>query len=175
MEALGLTSSHLYGGFMIGTSAGPARIPVDAVAEPAVGHEKYTTAWDLARLARDLHLAAAGRGPLITDVEGFTPTEARYLLFLLAHSADRGKLDRRVSRSGAVVLHKAGWIVHARHDNGLVYWPRGAFVATVMTWNSAGVDSERSDAFAGRVAALALGRFRALARRASHAPHAETL
>jgi Beta-lactamase enzyme family len=162
MEALGLDNSHLYGGFVIGTSGGARPIPVDVVAEPTVAHEKYTTAWDLARLARDLHLAAGGSGPLISDVDGVTPAEARYLLFVLAHSEDRGKLDRHLPAADTVVLHKAGWIVRARHDNGLVYWARGAFVATVMTWNERGVDDESSDELAGRVAQIALARFRAL-------------
>jgi hypothetical protein len=169
MEALGLYDSHLFGGFIVGTSGGTRPIPVDVLAQPAFGREKYTTAWDLARLARDLHLAAAGHGPL-ADLEGFTPAEARYLLFVLAHSEDHGKLDRDLEDDEAVVLHKAGWILHARHDNGLVYWRHGGFVATVMTWNAYGVDDEISDALAGRVARLALARFRALRSKPSARP-----
>ena len=162
MEALGLEDSHLYGGFAVGTSRGPGPMSIDVVSQPVFGHEKYTTAWDLARLARDIHLAAEGRGPLV-ELDGFTAAEARYLLFLLAHSKDHGKLDREVG-GRAVVLHKAGWIIHARHDNGVVYWRHGAFVATVMTWNDYGVDDEASDALAGRVARIALERFRELRR-----------
>ena len=62
------------------------------------------------------------------------------------------------------VLHKAGWISTARHDTGLVFWRGGVFVAGVMTWNGNGV-GRSSDVLAGRVAELALARFRALARR----------
>ena len=163
LAELGLRSTEMYGGFIIGT-ASTRPIPIEVRSAPAFGLGKFTTAWDLARLARYLHLAAGGRGPLVVRVDGFTPNEARYLLFLLAHSTDHGKLDRYLGAIGAVILHKAGWIVHARHDNGLVYWRRGAFVATVMTWNASGVGAS-ADLLAGRVASVALSRFRALAAR----------
>jgi hypothetical protein len=94
----------------------------------------------------------------------FTPADARYLLFTLAHVQDPGKLDRYiVTKPGVAVLHKAGWIIHARHDSGLVVWSGGAFVVTVMTWHpiSAGL---AADILAGRVAAAALRRFSAYRR-----------
>ena len=48
-----------------------------------------------------------------------TAAEARYLLYLLAHVRDAGKLDRRVGGvRGVGVLHKAGWVDTARHDTG---------------------------------------------------------
>jgi hypothetical protein len=61
------------------------------------------------------------------------------------------------------VLHKAGWINAARHDTGIVFWRGGVFVASVMTWNAAGAGVS-SDVLAGRVAAIALQRFRRLPR-----------
>ena len=95
-----------------------------------------------------------------TAQPGFTATDARYLLYLLAHVRDPGKLDREVGRIGGVrVLHKAGWIDEARHDNGIVFWRGGAFVVTVMTYRPAGAGVS-SDVLAGRVAAVALRRFR---------------
>ena len=115
------------------------------------GFGKYTTAWDLARLARTVYLAAAGRGPLLRL--GVSGSEARYLLWLLAQVADRGKLDRYLD-PGAVVMHKAGWLTGVRHDNGIVAFHGGVFVATVMTWR-VGV----ADDLAGRVALAALSRF----------------
>ena len=46
------------------------------------------------------------------------------------------------------VLHKAGWINAARHDNGLVFWRGGVFVVTVMTYRAGGA-GESSDVLAG--------------------------
>jgi len=160
LERVGLRDTHLYGGFL---AADTDAIPLTDEAEPSFGVEKYTTAWDLARLAAWLHLAAAGRGPLVARLPGFTAADARYLLFVLAHSADHGKLDRYLGGGHIAVLHKAGWITVSRHDNGIVYWPGGAFVAAVLTWNGEGVGDE-SDELAGRIARIALDRFRALRR-----------
>ena len=53
------------------------------------------------------------------------------------------------------VLHKAGWIDVARHDNGIVLWPGGALLVTVMTYRPAGA-GVASDVLAGSVAAAAL-------------------
>ena len=61
------------------------------------------------------------------------------------------------ARRGATVLHKAGWITKARHDSGLLYTPRGAFVISVLTWNGRGVGS-LSDLLATRVALAAVHR-----------------
>jgi hypothetical protein len=82
--------------------------------------------------------------------------EARYLLWLLAQVSDHGKLDRFLDGRG-VVMHKAGWLSSARHDNGVVAFAGGAYVATVMTWNAGAPDE-----LAGRVALAALKRFRAV-------------
>ena len=60
---------------------------------------------------------------------------------------------------GVHVLHKAGWINDARHDNGIVLWPGGAILVTVMTYRSAGAGIS-SDVLAGDVAAAALRHFR---------------
>jgi beta-lactamase class A len=165
LEALGLKRSHLYGGFV--AVARRRAIPLRVESQPQFGIEKYTTAWDLARLHRFLHLAAGGRGPLVNELPGaFTPADARFLLFVLAHSADHGKIDRFLRRRGVAVAHKAGWIEHARHDSGLVYWPGGGFVVVVMTWSGSGVGAS-ADLLAGRVARAALERFRAGRRSAS--------
>jgi hypothetical protein len=105
-------------------------------------------------------LASGRLGPLRAAQPGFTPRDARYLLYLLAHVRDMGKLDRQIGRVPDVrVLHKAGWINAARHDNGLVLWNGGAYVATVMTYRPSGAGTS-SDELAGRVARLALNRFR---------------
>jgi hypothetical protein len=146
MRTLGLTNTDMYGGYIV---------EADQATPSFIG--KRTTAWDLARLDRQLHLAAIAKGLLIARFRAeFTPTDARYLLYVLAHVREPGRLTRFLT--GASVLHKAGWIGVARHDSGLVYWSGGVFVATVMTWRGGGVGTS-SDVLAGRVAQASLGRF----------------
>ena len=155
MRALDLADSDMYGGYLIEDSLLRSAIPLEISGRPSfIG--KATTAWDLARLERALHLAAGARGALIWRFRGaFTPADARYLMYLLAHSRTRGGLNG--ARGGATVLHKAGWITNARHDSGLLYTPHGAFVVAVLTWNGRGVGA-LSDLLATRVALAALRR-----------------
>ena len=152
MRALGLNDSLMYGGYETSRrpAAATATIPIRIESQPAFGVGKYTTAADLARLARAVYLAASGKGPL--PRLGVTASEARYLLWLLAQVTDRGKLDRFLR--GPVVMHKAGWLTGARHDNGIVAYEGGVFVATVMTWQTAAADE-----LAGQVALSAFARF----------------
>jgi beta-lactamase class A len=167
MRSIGLERTVMYGGYVLGTSLDPSReiasrgVPVSVVEQPAWGVGKATTAADLARLHRSIWLASGGLGPLARGRSGVSPAEARYLLYVLAHVRDRGKLGRLVEQrpASAVVLHKAGWIDPARHDAGLVVWRGGIFVAAVMTYDRAGTGT-RSDVLAGRVAQAALRRFR---------------
>ena len=165
MRSIGLERTVMYGGYVLETSLDPVRdtagrgLPLNVVSQPAWGVGKATTALDLAQLHRSLWLGSAGLGPLARSGAGVSPAEARYLLYLLAHVHDRGKLDRLVAkRRGVVVLHKAGWIDSARHDAGLVAWRGGIFVASVMTHRGGGAGTA-SDVLAGRVAAAALRRF----------------
>lgn len=163
MRSLGLVDTLMYGGYLVRSLSG--RIPVRVERQPAFGAGKYTTAWDMASLWKALWLASENRGPLRNAQPGVTRADARYLLWLLAHVRDVPKLDGVVAKERDVaVLHKAGWISTARHDTGLVFWRGGVFVACVMTWSPHGA-GQSSDHLAGRVAATALGRFRALARR----------
>jgi beta-lactamase class A len=156
MRALGLVDSEMYGGYERTPQGLAAPIPIRTESSPAFGVGKYTTAWDLARLARAVYLAADGKGPL--PALGVTASEARHLLWLLALVDDRGKLGRYVA-PGVSVLHKAGWLATARHDHGIVLWEGGAFVAAVLTWNPRGLGTS-ADVLAGRVAAESLKRFR---------------
>jgi beta-lactamase class A len=153
MWALGLNDSLMYGGYETSRrpAAAAAPIPVRVESQPAFGVGKYTTAADLARLARSVYLAAAGRGPLLRL--GVSPSEARYLLWVLAQVTDRGKLDRFFG-TNLVLMHKAGWLTDARHDNGIVAYEGGVFVASVMTWHVTAADE-----LAGRVALSAFTRF----------------
>jgi hypothetical protein len=169
MRALGLTDSEMYGGYALETADSGKPIPLRVDDQPGFGLGKRTSAADLARLSRLVHHAAGGGGALAVRLPGaFTPSDARFLLFALAHSADRGKLDRFTGPRNVVsVLHKAGWIRYARHDAGLVYWRGGVFVAVVMTWNRGGV-GPGSDRLAGRVARAALERFRQKAHEPSY-------
>jgi Beta-lactamase enzyme family len=164
MRTLGLVDSEMYGGYELDERLSAARpLPLHVDSQPSIPLGKYSSAADLGRLLRAVHLAAGGTGPLIRRVgTSFSPAEARYLLYLLAHVTDHGKVDRFLS--GAVtVAHKAGWISTARHDNGLVYWAGGVFVVTVMTYSSGGAGLS-ADVLAGRVARAALARFQTLSR-----------
>jgi len=157
MRALGLADSDMYGGYIVEDSLLRRAIPLEIISRPSfIG--KATTAWDLARLERALHLAAGARGALIWQFRGaFTPSDARYLLYLLAHASTRGGLTA-ARGGGLTLLHKAGWTSKVRHDTGLVYSRRGAFVVTVLTWNGRGVGSA-SDLLATRIARAATARF----------------
>ena len=158
MRALGLSNSLMYGGYEMRRPAATVRtgatpIPIRVESQPSFGVGKYTTASDLARLSRAVYLAAAGKGTLLTL--GVNGSEARYLLWLLARSADAAKLGRFLS--GEVLLHKAGWLPNARHDNGVIAFAGGAYVAAVLTWRVGAADE-----LAGRVSLAALQRFRSI-------------
>ena len=143
-----------------GASSRDRGIPAPRRQPAVLGDGKKSTAYDLASLMRDVWLASGGRGPLRAAQPGFTPADARYLLYLLAHVRDPGKIDREVGKlAGVRVLHKAGWINVARHDNGIVLWQGGALVVTVMTYRPGGAGIA-SDVLAGKVASAALRRFR---------------
>jgi hypothetical protein len=172
LRALGLGDSLMYGGYILGTAAARP-IPLRVDEQPAIGTGKYTTAWDLARLHRYVYLGSGGRGPAVRLAGSFTSADARFLMWVLAHVADPGKLDRYLP-DGVPVLHKAGWIIHARHDAGIVYWQGGAFVAAVMTWNASWTGPS-SDVLAGRVAAAALRRYQQLRRVETASPSAASL
>jgi beta-lactamase class A len=139
MRALGLHDSLMYGGYEGSRrpAAATPPIPVRVESQPAFGLGKYSTAADLARLARAVYLAAAGKGPLLRL--GVSGSEARHLLWVLSVVPDRGKLGRFLDRT-TTLFHKAGWLPGARHDNGIVVTPDGAFAAAVMTWRSGSAD-----------------------------------
>ncbi len=156
LRGVGLVDTWMAGGYLRETQ-GRKPIPARVESQPSFGCCKYTTAYDLSRLLTFVHLAAGGRGPLIRHYgREFISADARYLLYLLAHVPDRGKLGRFLAGGPYALLHKAGWISSARHDAGLVYWPGGVFVAGVMTWGS-GVGAS-SDVLAGRVAKTTLAK-----------------
>jgi beta-lactamase class A len=166
MRTIGLERTEMYGGYILGTALGGSRelagggVPLSVVSQPYWGIGKSTTALDLAQLFRAVWLSSGGLGPLTRAGSGVTPAEARYLLYVLARVGDRGKLARTVGAlPGVLVMHKAGWIDAARHDAGLVVWRGGVLVAAAMTYRPSGTGT-REDAFAGRVAATALRRFR---------------
>ena len=159
MEELGLTDTLMYGGYERDLAAS-SPIPLRADDQPSFARGKYTSARDLAGLLRAIWLASDGRGPLRTREPSFSAGDARHVLYLLSRVRDGGKLDRDVARTpGVQVLHKAGWISVVRHDNGLVFWRGGVFLATVLTYRPGGV-GVASDVLAGRIAAVALARFR---------------
>jgi hypothetical protein len=161
LRSLGLDDTLMYGGYAVNTAAARP-IPLRVEEQPAFGVGKYTTALDLAALHRTVHSAAGGRGRLLQVRGRFTPADARFLMWLLAHVVDHGKIDRFLAER-VPVLHKAGWITTARHDAGIVYWRGGSYVVAVMAWKGSGVGTS-ADVLAGRVAAAGLTRFRELHR-----------
>jgi len=165
MRSIGLVDTEMYGGYELDSVGAPSRAPAGPIprrvdSQPSWGVGKKTSAYDLAVLLRAVWLAGGGKGLLRAAQPGFTASDARYLLYLLVHVRDPGKLDREVGRvPGVRVLHKAGWINDARHDAGIVFWGGGAYVVSVMTYRGAGVGVS-SDVLAGRVGSVALRRFR---------------
>ena len=152
----------MYGGYILGTRtlSGRPGIPSRAEEQPYWGVGKRTTAHDLAGLARAVWLAGSGKGQLRRAYPRFTPSDSRYLLYLLAHVQPGSKIAREVhDLPGVVVAHKSGWVDRARHDAGLVFWRGGVFVVAVMTYRPSGV-GHSADVFAGRIAAAALTRLR---------------
>ena len=133
MRSLGLVDTEMYGGYELDAVGGPSRVlagrhpaPGRQPAVAGAGGRRRAPTTSRACSAR-VWLASGGRGPLRAAQPGFTAADGRYLLYLLAHVRDPGKLDREVGRlPGVRVLHKAGWINVARHDNGIVLWPGGA-------------------------------------------------
>src|SRR4029078_13155220 len=127
LHALDLYESHINGGYTLGTAV-RAPIPLNVVEQPSYySTGKYTSAWDLARIHKFLHRGAAVHGPLLGHSGLFTASDARCMLWTLAHVSDPGKLDRYVGgEPGVSVLHKAGWISVARHAHGLLLLNRGA-------------------------------------------------
>ena len=144
MRSIGLVDTEMYGGYSSTRSAArrvlsPVRSRFGSTASRrgATGRRRAPTT--SRALLRAVWLASGGTGPLRAAQPGFTAADARYLLYLLAHVRDPGKLDREVGRiPGVRVLHKAGWINDARHDNGIVFWRGGAYVVTVMTYRVRG-------------------------------------
>ena len=90
--------------------ADPARVDE----QPYYGIGKHTSAYDLAQLFGFVHLATAGKGPLAKRYgSAFTPSDARYLLYLLAHSADHGE-DRPLRSRARRLGHAQGRLDHER-------------------------------------------------------------
>jgi len=152
MRSLGLVDSEMYGGYLRVLSARARPIPLRVDDPVWPGRGKHTSAYDMARLLTLVHLATEGKGRLARLHPGFSPADARHLLYLLAHANARGRLDRFLPPS-AVLLHKAGWLWSVSHDTGLVYWSGGVFAVAVLT---SGGGRTSPDVFAGRVARAAL-------------------
>jgi beta-lactamase class A len=143
-RSLGMNNTDMYGGYIV-QSARPSFVG------------KRTTAADLATLLREIHLATTGRGRLAERYRGsFVPSDARFLLYLLAH-ARPGWLGRFLP--GVPFAHKPGWITKVRHDAGIAYRPEGPLQIVVLTWNGHGVNSSY-EVFLGRVARAAYDRFK---------------
>ena len=98
MRSLGLVDTEMYGGYETdGYGAGAVRLPAAAIplrveSQPAWGYGKRTTARDLAgAAARRLARERAASGRFASAQPGFTPADARYLLYVLAQVGDHGQ------------------------------------------------------------------------------------
>ena len=156
MRSLGLVDTEMYGGYELDAVGGPPRAPrgrdsaagrQPAELGPRQADDRVRPREPAARrLARERRAwARSGRRS-----PGFTPADAP-LPALSARPRARPRQARSRGRPAARasrVLHKAGWINAARHDNGIVLWPGGALVVTVMTYRPAGAGVS-SDVLAG--------------------------
>ena len=162
LRTLGLYDTEMDGSYIVEPRAKVAPIPIGVTSQPYILSPGSTRPPSISRASSGTWSSPRRRRACSTrQFPSFTPAAARYLLHELAHVHDPGKLSRFLPRN-VEVAHKAGWHSTVRHDNGLVFWRRGSFVAAVMTWKSYGVGTD-SDVLAGRVAWLALRRFARLA------------
>ena len=136
MRSLGLVDTEMYGGYELDALRRAAARPrrrrsrSASTASRAGAAARSTTALRpgepaARRLARERrpraapHRAArASRPPMRATCSTSSPTFA----------TPARSTARSGSCAGVRVLHKAGWINVARHDNGIVLWPGGALV-----------------------------------------------
>ncbi len=100
LRSLGIRETSMYGGYEVSTAAARP-IPLRVEEQPAFGIGKHTTAYDLAKLHGAVFSAAGSRGGLLRLRGSFTPADARFLLWILAHVGDRGKLGRFLPPDGS--------------------------------------------------------------------------
>ena len=100
MRALGLGDSEMYGGYETEEGTRQARaIPIRVESQPSISRTKYSTAWDLGRLVRYVHLARRRPGALVRRVGGLLAAPRRATFSTSSsHVVDRGKLDRFLPR-----------------------------------------------------------------------------
>ena len=119
---LGLDDTIMYGGYETRTPQGP--IPVRIESQPAFGFGKHTTAAILRgwRGRSGSRPGARGRSPSMPAARS-RRADGRYLLYLLAHVRDPGKLDRFLRRGGGRVGPAQGRLAGhgaARRGTGLL-------------------------------------------------------
>ena len=154
MRALGLTDSLMYGGYEVDRrpSAAAAPIPIRVESQPSFP-------------ARQVHDRLGPRAPRALGLPGGR-RERRHCSGSASPAPRRATCSscspRRATTASsiaivgahAVVIHKSGWLETVRHDNGIVAFEGGVFVASVLTWRTAA-----GDELAGRVAQVAFERF----------------
>ena len=133
------SDSTMYGGY---ETAPPGRatapIPIRVESQPAFGVGKYTTAADLARLLASSISPPPGRGRCC-GTGGPAPRPD------ISSGCSRWSATPASSTASSRPARAAegGLADAARHDNGIVAYEGGVFVATVMTWHAAAADVAR--------------------------------
>ena len=104
MQSVGLVDTEMYGGYELDVrrraarASSPAGSRCASTASRTGGAARRRAPTTSAASSADVWLASGGRGPLRAAQPGFTPADARYLLYLLAHVRDPGQ-DRPRGRA----------------------------------------------------------------------------
>ena len=156
MRSLGLTDSEMYGGYETRKPSAASADPDPRRESADFGVGKYTTACGSRTAgARRLSRAASARGRCSGSASA-RPRPATCCGCSRRHptAASSTASSAAVSARGPLSCTRPAGCTAARHDNGVVAFWGGAYVATVLTWQTA-----RADELAGRVSFAALQRF----------------
>lgn len=133
-----------------------ARLPLDAIARPALYTNFVSTPFELARIMVAIHRAALGRGAL--PGLGVSARAVRVeIMPRLLSVRDSTKIVAGVP-SGVPVLHKSGYTEEVKHDAGIVYLKHGPVIVAAMTWAQGGVSDATGDRFIADVTRAATSR-----------------
>ena len=113
---VGLVDTEMYGGYELDALGGPPRLlgggsRSASTASLAGVEEKVDARTTWRAFCAPCGSRAAAMARCARRSPDSRAADGRYLLYLLAHVRDPGKIDREVGRlAGVRVLHKAGWI-----------------------------------------------------------------
>ena len=145
MQSLGLVDTEMYGGYELDAvgeplararrrDPAPGRQPAEL--GPGQEDERLRPREPAPRASGSRAAAVARCAP--PSRASPPPTPATCSISSRTCATPARSIARSAGCRACAVLHKAGWINVARHDNGIVLWPGGALVVTVMTHRSGG-------------------------------------